>query len=73
MSNQERLDKLENMILSAGGTAKVFNLLMFHGNSQELIQIDNLLGDMIAEVLELKKELGCTSTLTIAKAAQEGA
>ena len=65
MSNQERLDKLENLVLSAGGTAKLFNLLVFHGNSQELQQIEDLLGEMIAEVLALKKDLVCTSTLSI--------
>jgi len=65
MSNQERLDKLENLILSAGGNTKVFNLMGFQGNSQELAQIEYLLGEAIAQVLALKKDLGCTSTLSI--------
>jgi hypothetical protein len=65
MSNQDRLDKLENLIVSAGGNVKLFNLMEFGGGSIELQQIENLLGDMIAEVLALKKELGCTSTLSI--------
>jgi hypothetical protein len=65
MEHQERLDKLENMILSAGGTAKVFNLVGFAGSSQELHQIENLLGNMLEQVLALKKELGCTSNLNI--------
>lgn len=70
MSNQERLDRLENMILSAAGTSKVFNMMMFNGRSAELIQIDDLLGGMLEQVLQLKKELGCSSALSIA---QEGA
>lgn len=65
MSHQERLDKLENLILSAGGNVKVFNLMQFANSSQELQQIENLLGEMIAEVLALKKDLGCTSTLSL--------
>ncbi len=67
MSSQEHLDKLENMILSAAGTSKVFNLLMFNGNSAELTQIDTLLGNMLEQVLELKKELGRTSNLSNVK------
>ncbi len=55
MSNQERLEKLQNLILSAGGVVKVFNLMQFDGQSQELLQIEDLLGDMLAEVQELKK------------------
>ncbi len=55
MSNQERLEKLQNLILSAGGVVKVFNLMQFGNQSQELLQIEDLLGEMLAEVQELKK------------------
>ncbi len=65
MNHQERLDKLENLILSAGGGVKIFNLMSFQGNSQELTQIEYLLGEALEQVLELKKDLGCTSTLSI--------
>jgi len=70
MNNQERLDKLENLILSAGGGVKIFNLMQFGGSSQELQQVENLLGEMIAEVIALKKDLGCTSTLSIVEKEQ---
>lgn len=67
MSTQERLDVLETLILAAGGNVKVFNLVQFGGVSLELQQIENLLGAMLAHTLELKSELGCTSTLIITK------
>ena len=65
MSHQERLDKLENLILSVGGNVRVFNLMEFSGQSIDLQQIEDLLGDVISEVLALKKDLGCTSKLSI--------
>ena len=71
MSTQERLDKLESLILQAGGNVKVFNLMQFGNSSKSLKQIENLLGDMIAEVLALKKDLGCTSTLSIVEPEKE--
>jgi len=67
MPNQERLDKLENLILSVAGTIKVFNIMEYGGGSNELAQVDVLLGDMIEQVLALKKELGCTSALSMVK------
>ena len=69
MSAQERLDKLENMVLSTGGFVKVYNILNFGGKSLELKQVEDDLGAMIEQVLELKKELGCTSNLSMV---QEG-
>src|SRR5580704_12755863 len=65
MSAQEQLDKLENMVLSTGGFVKVYNMLNFAGKSLELKQIEDDLGAMIEQVLDLKKELGCTSNLTL--------
>ncbi len=67
MSNQERLDVLETLLLSAGGILKIFNLMQFGGGSQELQTIENYLGDSLEQVLELKKDLGCTSTLALVK------
>jgi hypothetical protein len=65
MSTQERLDKIENLLVSAGGTGRVFNLMQFNNKSQQLEQILDLLGTALLEVLALKKELGCTSTLIV--------
>ena len=62
MNSQERLDKIENLILSTAGSIRM-NL----GIHPEVQAIENLLGDILDQVLELKKELGCTSTLSIAE------
>jgi hypothetical protein len=58
MSTQERLDKLENLIVSTASTIKVFNIMKCGGGSNELAQVDTLLGDMLEQVLALKEELG---------------
>lgn len=64
MSAQERLDKIENLILITAGDVRVFNLMNFMGTHSEMQHIENLLGDMLDQVLELKKELGLTSNLS---------
>jgi hypothetical protein len=61
MSVQERLDKLENLILSTAGNIKVFNIMKFGGGSNELAQVDILLGDMLEQVFALKEELDLAS------------
>jgi hypothetical protein len=61
---KQPLDELENLILSAGGCAKVARLFPAGADAQ-LQQIDELLGEMLTRVLALKKHLNISSSLTL--------
>jgi hypothetical protein len=69
MSAQERLDTIEDLILHTAGTVRVFNVVNFRGTHPKVKAIEDLLGDTLQEVLELKKELGLTSNLSIVEEA----
>ena len=64
METKQKLDELENLILSAYGNVKIARLFPVQAAAQ-FAQVDSLLDEMLERVLAVKKLLNIGSTLTI--------